>query len=75
MFAVTWARPFKAKLFGSRLLAPPRGGPFPNSSSLSRASAASHPKQELKDRIMVAMDYFNQAPVVHTWVYKLYRAA
>ena len=28
-------------------------------------------KQELKDRIMAAMDFFNQDPVVHTWTYKL----
>jgi transposase len=32
-------------------------------------------KQELKDRIMAAMDYFNQEPVVHTWSYKLDKAA
>jgi len=32
-------------------------------------------KQELKDRIMAAMDFFNQNPVVHTWSYKLKRAA
>ena len=32
-------------------------------------------KQELKDRIMAAMDYFNQSPVVHTWSYKLDKAA
>lgn len=32
-------------------------------------------KQELKDRIMAAMDHFNQNPVVHTWSYKLNRAA
>ena len=32
-------------------------------------------KQELKDRIMAAMDHFNQDPVVHTWSYKLDRAA
>jgi len=32
-------------------------------------------KQELKDRIMSAMDHFNQDPVVHTWSYKLDRAA
>ena len=30
-------------------------------------------KQELKDRIMAAMDYFNQEPVVHTWAYNLTR--
>ena len=32
-------------------------------------------KQELKDRIMAAMHYFNQEPVVHTWAYKLDKAA
>jgi transposase len=32
-------------------------------------------KQELKDRIMAAMDFFNQDPVVHTWTYKLDTAA
>jgi hypothetical protein len=32
-------------------------------------------KQELKDRIMAAMDFFNQEPIVHTWTYKLDRAA
>ena len=32
-------------------------------------------KQELKDRIMAAMDYFNQQPVVHTWSYNLDEAA
>src|SRR5882672_7244156 len=32
-------------------------------------------KQELTDRIMAAMDYFNQDPVVHTWTYKLDKAA
>jgi transposase len=32
-------------------------------------------KQELKDRIMAAMDHFNQNPVVHTWSYKLEKAA
>ena|SRR5215216_2238782 len=32
-------------------------------------------KQELKDRLMAAMDYFNADPVVHTWTYKLDRAA
>ncbi len=28
-------------------------------------------KQELKNRIMAAMDEFNRHPVVHTWSYKL----
>ena len=32
-------------------------------------------KQELKDRIMAAMDQFNRHPVVHTWSYKLDQAA
>src|SRR2546423_13564142 len=32
-------------------------------------------KQELKDRIMAAMDEINRHPVVHTWSYKLDRAA
>lgn len=32
-------------------------------------------KQELKDRIMAAMEHFNQSPVVHTWSYKLDEAA
>ena len=32
-------------------------------------------KQELKDRLMAAMDHFNQHPVVHTWTYQLDKAA
>jgi transposase len=32
-------------------------------------------KQELKDRLMAAIDHFNHHPVVHTWTYKLDRAA
>jgi len=32
-------------------------------------------KQELKDRLMAAMELFNRAPVVHTWTYKLDKAA
>jgi transposase len=32
-------------------------------------------KQELKDRLMAAMDHFNQEPVAHTWSYKLDHAA
>jgi len=32
-------------------------------------------KQELKDRIMAAMDYFNRDPVVHTWSYNIEKAA
>jgi hypothetical protein len=32
-------------------------------------------KQKLKDRIMAAMDEFNRHPVVHTWSYKLDKAA
>ena len=32
-------------------------------------------KQELKDRLMAAVDYFNGDPVVHTWTYKIDKAA
>jgi transposase len=32
-------------------------------------------KKELRDRIMAAIDYFNQNPVVHTWTYQLDKAA
>jgi transposase len=32
-------------------------------------------KQELKERIMAAIEHFNQNPVVHTWSYKLDKAA
>jgi transposase len=32
-------------------------------------------KQELKERPMAAVDFFNQDPVVHTWTYKLDKAA
>ena len=31
-------------------------------------------KQELKDRIMAAMDEFNEHPVIHTWTYKIDKA-
>ena len=32
-------------------------------------------KQELKDRMTAAIDHFNRNPAVHTWTYKLDRAA
>jgi len=32
-------------------------------------------KQELKNRLMAAVDFFNRDPVVHTWTYKLDKAA
>ena len=32
-------------------------------------------KQELKDRILAAIDDINRDPVVHTWTYKLNEAA
>jgi len=32
-------------------------------------------KQELKERLMAAVEFFNDDPVVHTWTYKLDRAA
>jgi hypothetical protein len=56
-------------------LAQPRRGFF---SKLAR-SVLRHirlsPKQELRDRIMAAIDFFNRDPVVQTWTYKLDRAA
>lgn len=42
-------------------------------SVLSHIRVAS--KQELKDRIMAAMDEFNRHPVVHTWSYRINQAA
>ena len=60
----------------------PKHGSWPTSSRASSQLARSvlrhirvASKQELKDRIMAAMDYFNQEPVVHTWAYKLDKAA
>jgi hypothetical protein len=32
-------------------------------------------KQELRDRLMAAVDHFNGDPGVHTWTYKLDKAA
>jgi transposase len=32
-------------------------------------------KQELKDRLIAAVNYFNQNPAVHTWTYKIDKAA
>ena len=32
-------------------------------------------KQELKERLLSAIKYFNDNPVVHTWTYKLEKAA
>jgi transposase len=32
-------------------------------------------KQELRERIIAAIDFFNRNPVVHTWTYKLDKAA
>jgi hypothetical protein len=32
-------------------------------------------KQELRDRILTAIDDLNRDPVVHTWTYKLSEAA
>ena len=42
-------------------------------SNLRHISVSS--KQELKDRLIAAMDYFNRDPIVHTWTYKLDKAA
>jgi len=44
-----------------------------NSVVASHIRVASH--QELKDHIMAAIDHFNQSLVVHTWSYKLDKAA
>jgi hypothetical protein len=32
-------------------------------------------KQELKDRLLAAVDYFDRDPVVHTWTYMLDKTA
>jgi transposase len=32
-------------------------------------------KQEMKDRLMAAIDHFNEDPVVHTWTHRLDKAA
>jgi hypothetical protein len=42
---------------------PLRAAPYPAS------------KQELRDRIMAAIDFFNREPVVHTWTCTLDKAA
>jgi len=59
----------------ARLLAEPVEGFFSKfaRSVLRHIRVAS--KQELKDRIMAAIDHFNENPVVHTWSYKLKKAA
>ena len=59
----------------ARLLAQPHRGFFSKlaRSVLRHIRVAS--KQELKDRILAAIDDINQQPVVHTWSYKLDRAA
>ena len=70
------ARRFEIHLHSqARLLAQPRRGLLSKlaRSVLRHIRVAS--KQELKDRNMAAMDYFNQEPVVHTWAYKLDKAA
>jgi hypothetical protein len=59
----------------SRLLAQSRGGllfethPFRPAAYLRRLQARAH------GRLIAAVDYFNRDPVVHTWIYKLDRAA
>jgi hypothetical protein len=54
-----------------------RSGSLPRTSipttTPSRLSGGT--KQELKDRIMAAMDEFSRHPVVHTWSYKLDQVA
>jgi hypothetical protein len=36
---------------------------------------AAYPAHTVKDRLIAAMDYFNQQPIVHTWSFKLDKAA
>jgi hypothetical protein len=47
----------------------------PNLLAQSCAHIRAESKRELKDRIVAAMDYFNADPVVHSWAYKLEKAA
>ena len=50
-------------------------GFFSKTRSFRPAAHSRLPKQELKDRLMAAMDYFNRDPVVHAWTYRLDKAA
>ena len=67
--------PTPLALGGGDLVADALGGFFSKlaRSILRHIRVAS--KQELKDRLMAAVDYFNDDPVVHTWTYKLDKAA
>jgi len=56
-------------------MAQPRRGLFFQAGPLGPAPHPRLIKQELKDRLMAAMDFFNRDPVVHTWTYKLGKAA
>jgi hypothetical protein len=42
---------------------------------LSKAPSCGWGGVALKERLMAAVDYFNRDPVVHTWTYKLDKAA
>jgi hypothetical protein len=50
----------------ARLVAQPRQGFFFQARAI-RPVYIHRIQTELKDRIMAAMDFFNQEPVVHTW--------
>ena len=48
---------------------------FPNSPAPCCATSASPQSRNSRIRLMAAMNHFNQRPVVHTWTYKLDKAA
>jgi hypothetical protein len=50
------------------------GGVIAPNAGAARARHTSKQRKP-KDRVMAAMDYFNQEPVVHTWTHKLDKAA
>jgi hypothetical protein len=56
-------------------MAQPRRGLLLQAHALSLRHIRVESKQELKDRMMAAIDFFNRHPVVHTWTHKLDRAA
>ena len=58
----------------SRLLAQSRRGLLLETRPFRPAAHSRLLQQELKDRLMAAVDYFNHDPVVHTWTYRLDKA-
>ena len=59
----------------SRLLAQSRRGLLLETRPFLLRHIRVSSKQELKDRLMAAVDFFNRDPVVRTWTYKLDKAA